>query len=119
LIKKILTIVTIVLLSACAEMKTADKQMEAKPATAMVESAAETSAAKAASEAISSADAARKAAGEVGYEWRDTAKLIKQAKAAAAEKNYPLAVELANTAKKEGEDALAQYYEQKNAGMLN
>lgn len=111
MIKKIITVGAIVLLSACAGMQSSEQQIEAKPVA--VVSLADADA------AITAAEMARKAASAVGYEWRHTAKIIKQAKAAAKKKSYQKAVELANKAKKEGEDALAQYHAQKNAGMNN
>lgn len=61
-------------------------------------------------EAIASAEKARKAAAEVGYEWRDTAKMIKQAKELAAKGEAEKAMELARKAEEQGKDALAQYH---------
>lgn len=122
LIKRILTVGTVVLLSACAEMQMSEQQMESKPVAAMSASstspAMDTSAMEAKA-AIAAADKARKAASAVGYEWRHTAKQIKQAKKAAKKKDYKKAIMLANKAEREGVDALAQYHEQKNAGKMN
>ncbi|HEA26548.1 MAG TPA: hypothetical protein ENH92_05435 [Ectothiorhodospiraceae bacterium] len=116
MIKKIITVGTIVLLSACAEMQSSEQQVESKPAATKSVTSTDAKAAKA---AIAAAVKARKAASKVGYEWRHTAKTIKQAKSAAKKKNYQKAIMLANKAKKEGEDALAQYHVQKGAGMSN
>ncbi len=60
-------------------------------------------------EAIASAEAARKAAAEVGYEWRDTGKMIKEAKKLAAKGKNAEAIQLAKKAEEEGKDALNQY----------
>ena len=60
-------------------------------------------------QAIAAAEKARQAAAEVGYEWRDTAKMIKQAKKLAAEGKSEQAAELARKAEEQGKDALAQY----------
>lgn len=63
---------------------------------------------------IAAAETARKAAAEVGYEWRDTAKLIKKAKELAAKGNSEEAIALAKKAEAQGKNALAQYhFEQK------
>lgn len=60
-------------------------------------------------DAIASAEKARKAAAEVGYEWRDTAKMIKKAKELAAQGKPEEAIKMANKAEEQGKDALAQY----------
>lgn len=60
-------------------------------------------------EAIASAEAARKAAAEVGYEWRDTALMIKKAKQLAAKGKDKEAMKLAKMAEEEGKGALKQY----------
>ncbi len=62
-----------------------------------------------AEQAIAAAEAARKAAAEVGYEWRDTAKMIKDAKKLASEGKTDEAAKLAKKAQMQGEDAIAQY----------
>ena len=62
-----------------------------------------------AAEAITAAESAQKAAGKVGYEWRDTAKMIEQAKKLASEGKSAEAINLAKKAQEEGQDALAQY----------
>ncbi len=58
------------------------------------------------------AEAARKKAASMSYEWRDTAKILKQAKAAADKGDYKTAEKLANKAKLQGEMAVAQAKEQ-------
>ena len=122
MIKKIVTVGAIILLGACAEMQTTEQPVKEKATTtktkAVVTKAISTAAADATA-AIGAAEKARKAADKVGYEWRDTAKLIKQARAAAKKKNYTQAIKLANEAKKQGDNALAQYHDQKNAGSIN
>jgi hypothetical protein len=60
--------------------------------------------------AIASAERAQQAAAAVGYEWRDTAKMIKDAQKLAAEGKTDEAITLANKAEREGKDALAQYH---------
>lgn len=51
-----------------------------------------------------------------GFEWRDTGKLIKKAKAAVKEGDFDKAMKLAGKAKRQSTNALAQAEEQKNAG---
>ena len=58
--------------------------------------------------AYEAADAARKQAAAVDSEWRDTRKLLKQAKAAAKKGDFDKAVSLANTAKFQGERGAEQ-----------
>jgi len=60
-------------------------------------------------DAIAAAEKARQAAADVGYEWRDTAKMIKKAKELAAKGNSDEAIKLAKRAEEEGIDALKQY----------
>lgn len=60
-------------------------------------------------DAIAAAEEARKAAAAVGYEWRDTAKMIKKAKDLAAKGKSEEAMKLARKAEEQGKDALAQY----------
>lgn len=55
-------------------------------------------------------------ASAVGYQWRDSGKILKKAEKAAAEGNYEKATELASTAGMQGELAVAQSKEQANAG---
>lgn len=58
------------------------------------------------------ADAARKQAASMHYEWRDTGKMLKKAKEAAAKGDYETAEKLANKARMQGEMAVAQAKEQ-------
>ena len=62
-----------------------------------------------AEDAIAAAEQARQQAAAVGYEWRDTAKMIKQAKSLAAKGKTEEALKLARMAEEQGKDALAQY----------
>ena len=62
-----------------------------------------------AEQAIASAEEARQAAASVGYEWRDTGKLIKQARSLAAKGNKEEAIAIARKAEEQGKDAMAQY----------
>ena len=61
---------------------------------------------------IAAAEHAQKKAASVDGEWRDTGKLIKQAKAAQAEGNYAQAVKLANKAERQGELGYEQAHSQ-------
>ena len=56
--------------------------------------------------------AARKAAAEAGYEWRDMKKLLRQARKLAKKGELEKAIELANRAKRQGELGLIQAEEQ-------
>ena len=62
--------------------------------------------------AYEAAVAARKAAVEVGYEWRDTKKLLRQARKLAKKGEFENAVALANRAKRQGELGVMQAEEQ-------
>ena len=64
--------------------------------------------------AIGAAEHQTKRAKKKNYEWRDTGKLIKKAKAALKKGDFDSAVKLANKAKKQSTNALAQYNDQKN-----
>lgn len=75
--------------------------------------------AESAASAIAAAEAARGKAAEVGYEWRDTAEIITEAKKAAEAKEYDKAVKLAGKAERQGVAALKQYEEQKNAADMH
>ncbi len=66
-----------------------------------------------AEKAIENAESARQAAIQVGYEWRDTAKLIKKAKELARAGKEQQAVDLAKKAEKQSLDAVAQYQSEK------
>jgi len=59
-------------------------------------------------QAIAAATAANKQAAAAGYEWRDTADLIKKANAAFEKGDYAEAIKLANKAKKQAELAVMQ-----------
>ncbi len=63
----------------------------------------------AAKNAIYSAKIKLARAEKLGYAWRDTAKMIKDAEKAAAAGNNDEAVRLANMASEQAEDAIAQY----------
>ena len=63
-----------------------------------------------AEKAISAAEAAQKSASNVGYEWRDTSKMINQAKELAKAGKTQEAIKLARKAEEQGNDALAQYH---------
>ncbi len=79
--------------------------------------AAEADPAAAFKQAIEKADTARKKAASVKGEWRDTGTIIEKAKAAAAKGDYHKAMQLANTAYRQGELGYQQAMEQKNAGF--
>ncbi len=68
-------------------------------------------------QAIEKAEAARKKAASVKGEWRDTGKIIKQAKAAAAKGDHGKALQMANIAYRQGELGYQQAIDQKNAGF--
>ena len=63
---------------------------------------------QAAKDAIAAAKKANKDAKAVGYEWRDTGKIIKQAEKALADEDYDKAIKLANKARRQAESAIAQ-----------
>lgn len=69
-----------------------------------------------ASSAIMAAESEQKLAKKAGYEWRDTGKMLKKAKAAMKDGDFDKATKLANKAKRQSTNALAQAEEQKNAG---
>ncbi len=58
--------------------------------------------------AIAAAEAARSEAAKVGFEWRDTAQLIEEAKKAASEGDAAKAVALAQQAQRQSENAVKQ-----------
>lgn len=58
--------------------------------------------------AYKSADAARMAAAEVGFEWRDTRKMLRRARKLAENGKYEQAIALANQAKRQGESGVVQ-----------
>ncbi len=57
---------------------------------------------------FAAAESSRAQAAELEYEWRDTAKLLENAKAAAAEGDFEKAEKLAAEAQRQGEAALKQ-----------
>jgi len=59
--------------------------------------------------AIADAKAANEKAKAAGAEWRDTEELIKQAEEAYAAGDYPKAIQLANDARRQAENALRQH----------
>ena len=65
--------------------------------------------------AYEAAEAARKAAAKLGFEWRDTRKMLRQARDLAKKGEYAKAVELANRARRQGELAVMQAREQEAA----
>jgi hypothetical protein len=66
-----------------------------------------------ANQSIAAAVAAANKAQEVGYQWRDTEKLIKEAQAAAAKQDFATAQKLANAAEQQGKLAVDQYQREK------
>lgn len=66
--------------------------------------------------AITAAEHETARASKVGYEWRDTGKLIKKAQEAMKKEEYDKAVKLANEAKMQSSLALEQQKQQANAG---
>ena len=72
-----------------------------------------------ASGAITAAEHENSRAKKKNYEWRDTGKIIKKAKAALKKGDFDGAVKLANKAKKQATSALAQYEDQKNAADMH
>lgn len=97
LIKKILTTFTFGVILAASGCAATDKM------------AATDTSNLPADQAIAAAELARQSAGKVGYEWRDTAKMIDQAKKLASEGKSDEAITLANKAEQQGRDAFAQY----------
>ena len=98
--KKSLFIVSLALLaSGCAS-----NQMAQAPATPVN-----------AASAIAAAEAASSKAASVGYQWRDTEKLIASAKKANAAKDATKAIELAQLALHQSENAMKQQAQQKDA----
>ena len=65
--------------------------------------------------AYTAAAAARKAVGKAGYEWRDTKKMLRQARKLAKKGEYEKAVELSNRAKRQAELGLIQAEEQESS----
>jgi len=65
-----------------------------------------------AEKAIADAKSANAEAKKMGHEWRDTGKIIKQAEAALAAGDYQKAMDLADKARRQGENAQQQAREQ-------
>ena len=65
--------------------------------------------------AYEAAAAARKAARDAGYEWRDTKKILRQARSLAKKGEYAKAIELSNRARRHSELGLIQAEEQASA----
>ena len=91
-------LLTLGLLAGCASTGGSDTGAQATQNTS-----------EAAKNAINSAKLANAKAKKLGYEWRDTAKIIKAAEAAAAAGDYAEAIRLANKARAQAEDAIKQY----------
>lgn len=66
--------------------------------------------------AITVAKAEAKAAGKLGFEWRDTGKMIKEAEAALKAGDSAKALKLANKARMQGILGQRQAHDQANAG---
>ena len=66
--------------------------------------------------AIAEAAAAIEKANSVGFAWRDSRKILKEAKAAAADGDREKALALADQARFQGEAGYAQYEANKDAG---
>ncbi len=94
--KTILALAAATLLGTGCATQTASKPADAEQAAA----------------AIAAAETSRAAAAAVGYEWRDTAKMIADAKKAAEEKDFSKAVKLAREAEQQGKNGVAQHQQQ-------
>jgi len=68
--------------------------------------------------AIGSAEDSLQEARKLGFEWRDTMKILDKARAAAQEGDEEEAVKLANVAKAQAEEAINQYYLESAKMML-
>ncbi len=67
-----------------------------------------------AKDAIAAAKKANKEAKAVGYEWRDTGKLIKNAEKALGDEEFEKAIKLANQAQRQAENAVRQERSESN-----
>ncbi|HEY0634196.1 MAG TPA: SoxXA-binding protein [Gammaproteobacteria bacterium] len=94
------------LASGCASSPTTSSSAASTP-TASVP-AKSTATAQQASAAIAAAEQRQAQAAKAGYEWRDTGKLIEEAKKAAAASDFDSAVALATRAEHQGALALKQ-----------
>ena len=65
--------------------------------------------------AYEAGEAARKAAAALGFEWRDTKKMLRLAKKLAEKGEYGRAIKLADKAKRQGEQGVVQAREQEMA----
>jgi len=68
--------------------------------------------------AIGSAEATLQEANRLGFEWRDSQKILDKARAAAQKGDEEAAVKIANLAKAQGEEAINQYYLESAKMML-
>jgi outer membrane lipoprotein-sorting protein len=96
---------SLILLGGCASTQTSEPQA-AKASAEMV----------AFQKSYDNATAAIKAAGSVGGEWRDTGKMMKQAKAAAEAGDFEKAQKLIDSATFQAEMGYQQAMAQQNAG---
>ena len=64
--------------------------------------------------ALKSAMSANAAAKKLTYEWRDTGKILKKARAAKGKGDFDTAVKLAGKAERQAKNAVKQYHDQKN-----
>jgi hypothetical protein len=100
-----IAILSILLATGCAQFWSTEPAGESAATKASPEAAA----------AIASANAAIKAAKANNWIWRDTEKFATEAQAAADKGDSATAIKLANKAKAEAENAIAQYkYETAN-----
>lgn len=116
--------VAALLLTACAgngardDTETAQAE-QSNPGHMLLAQAASTDAngpgAKRAQQAINEAEAAAEKADAVGYLWRDTEALIEEARKAATAREYEKAVQLADEARRQSEQAYRQYLDQRDA----
>ena len=65
--------------------------------------------------AYEAGEAARKAARKLGFEWRDTKRMLRRAKKLAEQGEYEKAIRLANRARRQGELGVLQAKEQAEA----
>ena len=103
-----LKLATVAVLSTGLMAGCSSKEEPAPAAESM--SQTESGPSAAAKNAIYSAKIKNARAAKLGYEWRDTGKLIKAAEKAAAAGDNDKAIKLANQASEQADDAIAQYY---------
>jgi len=72
-----------------------------------------------AEKAIAASDEARKQAASVGGEWRDTGKMVKEARSLLDTHEYLKAIDIANKAKRQGELGYQQVLDQRNVRMAD